>query len=86
MLLLTLQVNEEVNFMFDSNEVISPNQRNSADCDVFSYDTILDLVEQLCRQSKARNTSWSLSVCYNDVNTHRSELPNRHGHISVLFM
>nr|XP_038952424.1 ankyrin repeat domain-containing protein 26-like isoform X8 [Rattus norvegicus] len=48
----TCGVNKEVNHIFDSNEAMLPYQRKSVDCEIFSFDTIIDLVDQLKRQSK----------------------------------
>ncbi|XP_038952102.1 ankyrin repeat domain-containing protein 26-like isoform X4 [Rattus norvegicus] len=46
------KVKEEENRMFELNELISSSERNSEDCEMFSHDTILQLIEQLRRQSK----------------------------------
>lgn len=72
--------------MADSNEVIPSYQRMPEDCELYSCDTILDLVKQLKRETKGRSTSCSLCVCYHDVSSPCLELPNRQGHISLLFM
>lgn len=46
------KVKEEENHMFELNELISSSEGNSEDCEMFSHDTILQLIEQLRRQSK----------------------------------
>ena len=72
--------------MADSNEEIPPYLRKATNCEMYSCDTISDLVKQLKRDSTVRSTSCSFCVCYCDVSSHCLELPDRQGHISVLFM
>lgn len=62
-----------------------PYQRKSVDCEIFSFDTIIDLVDQLKRQSKGRSTSCSLCLCYSDIYIHCLDMSNRWGHIIISY-
>lgn len=63
--------------MSDSDEASLLCESKSEDHETVDYDTILDLVEQLRRQSKGRSTSCSLCVCYTGVHTDYIGLPDR---------
>ncbi|XP_040596999.1 ankyrin repeat domain-containing protein 26-like, partial [Mesocricetus auratus] len=64
---------KKVSNKFDPNKFV-PHERNSEDCEIFSFDKILSLIEDVMRQSK---DSSSLMRIWNAVHSYQKSLEHK---------